>query len=104
MGRQSHKVEVWADRERDVSRLEPIAKGGHGWKNRRAEILIIETLKCATVPHCCHRMWQKLQHKISISAEHIATLLHRLADQGFLCCVGHDEDGEALYIHTEPEK
>ena len=81
-----------------MSALKPIEKGQHGWKNRRAEILIVEILKRSTVPHCCHRMWQKLQRKITISDDQIRELMTRLVERGYLKQICYDEEGEPLFI------
>jgi len=80
-----------------MNKPQPITKGEYGWKNRRAELLIIEVMDRATVPHCKYRMWQKLQHKITISADMVGTLMMRLTNRDHLILAGIDDEGEQLY-------
>ena len=77
--------------------LEAIPKGTIGWKNRRLEILILETLERATVPHCKHRMWQKLQRKVTASYDDIYNAMARLELRGYLIHCGLDDEGESIF-------
>ena len=80
-----------------MKKPESIEKGTIGWKNRRLEILILEVFDRAAVPHTKHRMWQKLQRKVSTCYDSIYKAMMRLVESGYLSHVGHDEDYESLF-------
>ncbi len=76
--------------------LKPLPEGTKGWKVRRLEILILETLARATQPNTCWDIWQKVQRKNSASGKDIGTTMHSLTLRGYLTITGRD-DGDCFY-------
>ncbi len=74
------------------NQLKPLPKGTKGWKIRRLEILILETLARATQPNTGWDIWQKIQRKNSASGNDIEITMHSLSRRGYLTITGHDDD------------
>lgn len=80
-----------------MSDLPVIAKGEKGWKVRRLEILIIETIKRATQPNTCWDIYQKIRKKISTTPEEVGHRMIGLTDKGYLKTNGSDVDCGYFY-------
>jgi hypothetical protein len=82
--------------------LEPIPRGEIGWKMRRVEILVMESMQRATTLQSGWHIWQKIQHKTGVGGfcgDDICTLMHNLEKRGLLEIRGCD-DGDFLYKIT----
>lgn len=77
--------------------LPEIAKGEKGWKARRLEILILDTLSRATQPNTCWGIYQKIHRKLSVTPEEIGHRMLGLVDKGFLITKGSDVDCGYFY-------
>ncbi len=79
------------------NQLKPLPEGTKGWKIRRLEILILETLARATQPNTGWEMWQKIQRKNSASGKDVEITMHSLSRRGYLTITGLDDDGDCFY-------
>lgn len=80
-----------------IEPLQHLPKGVMGWKVRRLEILIIETMQKATQPNTCWNIYQKIKRKDPAHGEEIGLRMQSLARRDRLEIIGHDDDGDCLY-------
>ena len=81
--------------------LEEIEKGKHGWKVRRLEILIMESMQRATKPNTGWDVYQKLKRKVSTSGDEVCTRMKSLSDRALLRIVGNDNDCGYMYERVD---
>lgn len=75
-----------------MSELLAIPKGEKGWKVRRLEILIMDTIRRATQPNTCWDIYQKIHRKLSATPEEVGHRMLVLVEKGFLKTAGSDVD------------
>lgn len=80
-----------------IEPLQHLPKGVMGWKVRKLEILIMETMQRATQPNTCWDIYQKINRKDSAQGEEIGLRMQSLARRERLEIIGHDDDGDCLY-------
>lgn len=85
-----------------MSKLPAISKGEKGWKVRRLEILIMETIARATQPNTCWDIYQKIHKKLSVTPEDVGHRMLWLVDKGLLKTAGSDVDCGYFYELPEP--
>ena len=81
--------------------LAEIQKGEKGWKVRRLEILIMETIQRASQPNTCWDIYQKIHRKLSCSPEDVGHRMLGLVDKGYLVTKGSDVDCGYFYEVSE---
>ena len=81
-----------------IEPLQPLSKCVMGWKVRRLEILIMETMQRATKPNTCWDIYQKINRKNSAQGGEIGFRMQSLARRERLEIIGHDNDGDCLYM------
>ena len=82
--------------------LQPIEKGQRGWKVRRLDMLIMETMDRATQPNTGWDIYQKIKRDISVDGDYICLRMKALSDRGYLQMVG-DADPDCGWFYSLPD-
>jgi len=67
-------------------------------KKQMLSEMIIFGIDRATTPQTGWSIWQKIKRKTSASGNDICIRMNSMCEEGFIKRVGHDNDGDSLYV------
>ena len=90
------------EKQGELASLPEIEKGLMGWKVRKLERQILDSMSRSTIPNTGWHIYQKIRFKTSAGGNEICMRMHSLANRGYLKVVGSDGDCGYLYELPPP--